>query len=145
MQCSIECKAMQFIVYLSFLNACSCLCVGIGAVLGAAYYYYDDAADEGDTESNNDEDSSKEEDTTACTGPDPAAIQKRTNELIAVNDLFDFSLVYFLPTIKQKVKEVVDVTDTVKKLKELMKSDKCVSYVIPLYMSMAVDVAVFMF
>lgn len=102
--------------------------VGVGAVLGAAYYYYDDDTEHGSTvEDDDDEEEEQEEETdreNTSNGPDLVAIQQRTNEIIAVNDLFDFSLIYFLPTIKQKVKEVVDVTDTVRKLKELMKSGK---------------------
>ena len=91
--------------------------------MGAAYYYYDNEIEEESALSIDDESDDEEyKEMHQTVGPDPAAIQQRTNELIAVNDLFDFSLIYFLPTIKQKVKEVVDVTDTVKKLKELMKS-----------------------
>jgi len=100
--------------------------LGIGAVLGAAYYYYDEDEDENEECDGNDSDEGEEiENGEKSNDPmtDPAAVKKRTSELIAVNDLFDFSLTYFLPTIKQKVKEVVDVTDTVQKLKELMKRD----------------------
>jgi hypothetical protein len=105
-------------IYLHLIHQCI---AGIGAILGAAYYYYDDETEDHVTSDDDDDESVNEGENSA--GPDPVAIQKRTNELIAVNDLFDFSLLYFLPTIKQKVKEVVDVTDTVKKLKELMKSN----------------------
>lgn len=100
--------------------------LGIGAVLGAAYYYYyeDESEEDGLTlsdESDDDENNSRLDKTLSC--PDAKEFERRTNELIAVNNLFDFSLIYFLPTIKQKVKEVVDVTDTVKKLKELKNRD----------------------
>jgi hypothetical protein len=107
-------------------------------VLGAAYYYYDDGDNETETENGLEDDekedgsseAGKEESTPAGRGTDPvgrgtdpAAVQKRTNEIIAVNDLFDFSLVYFLPTIRQKVKEEVDVTETIQKLKSLMNRE----------------------
>ena len=93
-------------------------------MLGAAYYYYNDDNDDNSSscsdESDNEEDS-KEKTASKC--PNPKDIQRRTNELVAVNELFDFSLIYFLPTIKQKVKDVVDVSETVRRLKELMKND----------------------
>lgn len=100
-------------------------------MLGAAYYYYDDGDNETETENGLEDDekedgsseAGKEESTSVGRGTDPAAVQKRTNEIIAVNDLFDFSLVYFLPTIRQKVKEEVDVTETIQKLKSLMNRE----------------------
>lgn len=100
--------------------------LGIGAVLGAAYYYYGDEEEVDECEGGNDSDAEEGKENNELSTDNmtnPAAVKKRTSELIAVNDLFDFSLTYFLPTIKQKVKEVVDVTDTVQKLKELMKRD----------------------
>jgi hypothetical protein len=37
----------------------------------------------------------------------------------AVNELYGFSVVYFLPNVRLRLKEIIDVSETIKRLKEL--------------------------
>lgn len=50
---------------------------------------------------------------------EPEAEVERTRMLLAVNELYGFSLVYFLPNIRSRVRTLVDVSHAIRKLKEL--------------------------
>jgi hypothetical protein len=39
--------------------------------------------------------------------------------LVAVNELYGFSLVYFLPNVRSRLKDLIDVSETIQRLKDL--------------------------
>jgi hypothetical protein len=105
--------------------------IGISAIIvvgGAAlYYYYSDAEkteDPPDSNSSrvvapvvaNDIENDLKVDHSKHANEDQL---EESRMLLAVNELFGFSIIYFSPSIRTHIKDVIDVSDTIKKLKEL--------------------------
>ena len=98
--------------------------IGIGALLvagGAAYYYY--YGKEESSSSTASTESSPRKSATPRGGESqhssPPIDSERTRMLLAVHELYGFSLIYFLPNIRSRVRVLVDVSHAIQKLKEL--------------------------
>lgn len=92
--------------------------IGVGAVCiagGAAVYYYY-------THKETLTDNSEEEQERSKDAEGAKIDAEGTRMLVAVNELYGFAIIYFTPTIRGRVKEVIDVSETIRRLKEL-KSD----------------------
>jgi hypothetical protein len=99
--------------------------IGVGAICiagGAALYYYYGGDDNQSTSSqvtravsvpNGSKDKLKD------SKKEPEVESERTRMLLAVNELYGFSLVYFLPNIRSRVRTLVDVSHAIRKLKDL--------------------------
>jgi hypothetical protein len=116
--------------------------IGLGALAiagGVALYYYlqenettpgeagdpgnSEIGSDGKTKSNGDEVISHEERKVSLESSQSDELKGDCEEdgrlRKAVNELYGFSVIYFLPNVRLRLKEIIDVSETIKRLKEL--------------------------